>query len=293
MSDGFREANMISPTMRPEDGFVLSVEVVPPAGSDPQALLDRLASLAALPLSGFSIASNPVAKPRMCAMALCARIQQHTGRPGVLHCTTRDHNRLSLQSLLWGARGLGIDAALICTGDFIALGDRAATTTVRDVGVLDLISMAREAGFYTGVVFDPRPESDGWRQAAERLRQKAAAGAQFAVTQPVYDDAGVTRVLEVTRDAGVPLILGILPLRSARHAEFLHTRVAGIAVPDALRARMACAADPLQEGIANAQDMLREARRNFAGACLMPPFDHYEMLWDILAVPRAPVVRPR
>jgi len=263
--------------------FVITVEVVPPAGPDSAPLLASLKPLAPLPIDAFSVATNPVAKPRMSAMALCHLIQRGTGRPAVLHLTTRDHNRLSLQALLWGAKALGIETVLAASGDFVALEERRRTTTVRDLSVFDLIQMARENGFQTGVVFDPHWEQDGLDEAVQRLMKKAASGAQFAVTQPVYDADGVNRLQTVLAGIGMPVLMGILPLRSPRHAEFLHTRVAGISVPAVLRGRMHRAADPAAEGIANASDMLAAARRTFAGACIMPPFDHYEDLEKILS----------
>jgi len=264
------------------ESFTITVEVVPPVGPDPEPTLTALERLTALTFDGFSVATNPVAKPRMSALALCALIQERTGRPTTLHCTTRDHNRLSIQGLLWGARALGIETVLVATGDFVALGDRARTTTVRDVDVLALVHMAREAGLYTGVVLDPHPESNGLERATRRLGRKVEAGAQFAVTQPVYDEASGRALAEATRHIGMPIILGILPLRTARHAEFLHHHVAGIAVPEGMRARMTGARDPVAEGMANARDMLAVARQHFGGACLMPPFDHYEALFEII-----------
>lgn len=262
--------------------FIITVEVVPPAGHDAAPLLSALASLAPLPVEGFSVATNPVAKPRMSALALSALIQQRTGRPTILHVTTRDHNRLSLPGLLWGARALGIETVLAATGDFVALGDRASTTTVRDVDVFGLVHMAREAGLHTGVVLDPHPESDGFERSIARLERKVEAGAQFAVTQPVYDEASARQLATATSHLPIPIILGILPLRTARHAEFLHHRVAGIAVPEPVRQRMHSAANPLAEGIAGARALLDIARQLFAGACVMPPFDHYEVLFDLL-----------
>ena len=267
------------------DKFTLTVEVVPPAGADAAPLLAALEPLAGLSFDAFSVATNPVAKPRMSAMALCTLLQQKTGRPAILHCTTRDHNRLSLQAMLWGARALGIDTVLIATGDFIALGDRAHTTAVGDLDVFALVRMAREANLRTGVVFDPHPESNGLAAAVRRLAVKVEAGAQFAVTQPVYDEDSAELLLEATVPFGIPITLGILPLRTPRHAEFLHHKVAGIAVPEKVRNRMRDAADPVAEGAANAAEMLAIARRRFAGACLMPPFDHYEVLVDILRGP--------
>jgi methylenetetrahydrofolate reductase (NADPH) len=264
------------------EAFTVTVEVVPPAGPNAEPLLTALEGLSKLTFDGFSVATNPVAKPRMSALAMCTLIQEHTGRPATLHCTTRDHNRLSIQGLLWGARGLGIETVLVATGDFVALGDRARTTTVRDVDVFELVRLARKAGLHTGVVLDPHPEWNGLERAIQRLERKAEAGAQFAVTQPVYDEASGRALAEATRHIGMPIILGILPLRNARHAEFLHHHVAGIAVPKGVRMRMAGARDPVAEGAANARDILAVARQHFAGACLMPAFDHYEVLFEII-----------
>ncbi|MGQ9585531.1 MAG: methylenetetrahydrofolate reductase [Anaerolineae bacterium] len=266
----------------PRGTFTVTVEVVPPAGPNAGPLLEALAGLVTLPFDAFSVATNPLAKPRLSALALCVLIQQRTGRPAILHCTTRDHNRLSLQGLLWGARALGVETVLAATGDFMALGERARTTTVRDVDVFDLVRMAREAGLRTGVVLDPHPESDGLEEAVRRLERKVQAGAQFAVTQPVYSEAAVADLAAAIEGVGIPVLLGILPLRTTRHAEFLHHKVAGIAVPEAVRERMRRAANPVAEGIALAREVLSLARERFAGACIMPPFDHYEVLSAIL-----------
>jgi len=265
------------------DRFLITVEIVPPAGADIQPLLSALKPLKGLPVDGYSVAANPVAKPRMSAMALCARLQQETGRPAILHCTTRDHNRLSLQSLLWGARALGIETVLVTTGDFVALGDRATVTDVADADVFGLIDMARSTGLRTGVVLDPGPASGGLEGPVRRLKRKIAAGAQFVVTQPFYDRAGTDALVAATRHIDIPIILGILPLRTPRHAQFLNDKVAGINVPVKVRERMRRAADPAAEGLANSRAMLALAREHFAGACLMPPFDRYDMLASILA----------
>ena len=272
--------------MQPSPGaerFAVAVEVVPPRGPDPEPLLRALEAVSNLPFDRFSVATNPVARPRMNALALSYLIQQRTGKPATLHCTTRDHNRLSLQALLWGARALGIGSVLVATGDLVALADRARTTTVRDLDVYHLVRMAREAGLHTSVVLDPRLGSD--RTLAEqvrRLERKIEAGAQGVVTQPVYDEAGAKRLREATRHLEVPISLGILPLRSARHAQFLHDRVAGIVVPAVVQAEMERARDPVAAGIAGAREMLAIARQWFSGACIMPPFDRFEILSSIL-----------
>ena len=258
---------------------------MPSAGPDAGPLMHLLKSVSNLPFDAFSVATNPVAKPRMSAMATCALAQQETGKPAILHCTTRDHNRLSLQGMLWGAQALGIGTVLIASGDMVALDDRRITTTVRDMDVFGLVGLARESGLQTGVVIDPHPESDGFERAVRRLAQKVDAGAQFAVTQPIYDAETAHAMARATQSAGIPVIMGILPLRTARHAEFLHQKVAGIAVPKQLREQMHQADDTIKTGNQNARRMLALAREIFAGACVMPPFDHYEVLEEIILNP--------
>ena len=275
----FGERHMLG---SPDSEFVNLVEVVPPAGPDPGPVLDALSALAGLPIAAFTVASNPVAKPRMSALAVCALIIQRTGVPAIVHCTTRDHNRLGVWSLLCGARALGIQTALITTGDYVALGDRGSTTTVGDLDVFALVGMARSVGLQTGVVFDPHPETGGLDAQVERLVEKADAGAEFVVTQPLFDEEGVARLASRLAVAGIPAILGVLPLRSARHADFLHHRVSGISVPEAVRRRMLSAENPIAEGLSTACDLLAAARRHFAGACLMPPFGHYEVVAQML-----------
>jgi methylenetetrahydrofolate reductase (NADPH) len=262
-------------------GFLVTVEVVPSAGPDASALLETLRPLASLPFQAFSVASHPVARPRMDALAACALLERATGKPCILHCTPRDHNRLALQGLLWGARALGIRTVLAATGDRIALSERGLTG-VRDLDVFALIRLAAEAGLQVGVVFSPREGPRGLSREAERLRRKAEAGAGFAVTQPVYSPEEAGKLAEAARPAGLPVLLGVLPLRTPRHAEFLHRRVAGIPVAEGARRRMREAADPTAEGLALAREMLDTARRLFAGACLMPPFGHYEILNSLL-----------
>jgi len=262
--------------------FNILIEVVPPAGPDAGPLMQLLTSISGLPFDAFSVATNPVAKPRMSAMATCALTQQAVGKPAILHCTTRDHNRLSLQGMLWGAQALGIRTVLVATGDMVALADRQITTTVRDMDVFELVGLARQSGLQTGVVIDPHPESNGFGNAIRRLKQKVDAGAQFAVTQPIYDVETAHAMARATQSMGIPVIMGILPLRTARHADFLHQKVAGITVPRPLREQMHQTDDTIKTGNQNAREMLAIARERFAGACIMPPFDHYEVLENII-----------
>jgi homocysteine S-methyltransferase len=153
---------------------------------------------------------------------------------------------------------------------------------VSDLDVFELVGMARASGMRTGVVLDWRPESDGLTREVRRLARKVEAGAQFVVTQPVYDEVSADELAEALQPVAIPVIMGVLPLRTPRHAEFLHRKVAGIVVPERIRKRMHDAADPVAEGAANAAEMITVARQRFSGVCIMPPFDHYEVLFDIL-----------
>ena len=132
------------------------------------------------------------------------------------------------------------------------------------------------------IYFDPHPETEGLNREAERLKEKVRRGAQFVVTQPVYTKESARQIADAIGSTAVPIMLGILPLRTARHAEFLHEKVSGISVPEPVRRRMHSTADPVQEGIRMSRELLQHARKLFPGACLMPPFGHYEIVDEIL-----------
>ena len=262
--------------------FDVTVEVVPPVGGDTGPLMRVLEGINGLSFSGFSVASNPVAKPRMDALSFCRILQDRLKRPTTLHVTTRDHNRLSLQGLLWGAKALGIKRVLAMTGDFVPLADGGRISSVRDLSLPDLIGMARDAGLRTGVVMDPFTDTLRLGIAMKRLKEKVDAGAEFVVTQPVYTAEDAEIIAEAIEPLGIPAVLGILPLRTFRHALFLHQKVAGIEVPTSVRAAMEDAEDPTKEGIALTRDLLDVAKAHFSGACIMPPFDHFEIFHGVL-----------
>src|SRR3989339_1255490 len=236
--------------------FIITIEVVPPKGNDAGPLLEKLQSLAELNFHAFSTASSPVAKPRMSAMVFAHLIQKTTQRRAILHCTTRDHNRIGLQSELWGAKALGIDTIMAVTGDPSAARAEEKTSTVGDLNVYDLISLGRDSGLTTGAVLDFRPEVNGLEYEAKRLEKKAEAGCRFIVTQPVYDEDTAKNIHDAVKHLKVPVVMGILPLLSYRHAVFLNDKVAGIAVPAHLRKEMETAKIPLSVGISQSRQML-------------------------------------
>ncbi len=262
--------------------FVITIEVVPPQGNSGDDVLEKLSSLGALSFNGFSVASNPVAKPKMSAMVFSHLVQKATGKPAILHCTIRDHNRLGLQSELWGAKAMGIDTVIAVTGDPSASGADNSTKFVADINVFELITMMKNSDLYTGAVLDFRPEINGLDHEIKRLEKKVAAGCQFVVTQPVYDKDTAKAIFSGVRHLNIPVIMGILPLLSYKHAKFLHDKVDGIAVPESLQQQMKNSDNPVNHGVSQAKEMLDLARTMFSGACIMPPFDRYEILKDIL-----------
>ena len=266
--------------MSPSAEFTIYVEVVPPAHADPEPLLTALGKLAPLPIDAFNIATNPVAKPRMSALAFSSLVQRETGKPAVLHITTRDHNRLSLQSLLWGARALGIERVLVTTGDYPPAKDENPASMVADLTVFELIQLAVKDNFQTGVVY--QPPAGKLAPSLDRLRRKRDLGASFVITQPFYDRRGADRLARAAEACQLPLLPGILPLRSYRHARFMHQRVAGIIIPRPLLIRLEDSPRPERTGLDNAREMIALARARFPGMCLMPPFQAYQMLFKLL-----------
>ena len=262
--------------------FKITIEVVPPEG-EYDALIAEIKKISHLAFDGFSVASNPIAKPRMSAMVFAYLLQQQTRKPAILHCTIRDHNVIGLQGEMWGAKALGIETVIAMTGDPAKkVKNQRSVSTVGDVNVFELVKMSRGSGLSTGAVLDFRPEINGLDSEIKRLEKKVNSGAQFIVTQPVYDEKTAKAISKATNHLNVPVIMGILPLLSYRHARFLHDKVAGIAVPEKLRDEMEKAIEPVEQGIVQTKRILDIAKDQFSGACIMPPFDRFEILSRIL-----------
>ncbi len=265
-----------------KDDFVITIEVVPPEGNDPSFLLKKLHDIAHLNFHAFSVASNPVAKPKMSALIFAHLLQKQTTKASILHFTIRDHNLLSLQSELWGAKALGIDTVIAVTGDPSSANAHLGASTVGDLNVFELITLSKVSQMTTGAVLDFRPEINGLEHETIRLEKKVAAGANFIVTQPIYDEKTAKKIHAATSPLGVPVIMGILPLLSYRHAIFLHDKVEGNTITEPRRMKMEKTPDPLGECIKESRDMVELAKTYFQGACIMPPFNKFEILSQIL-----------
>jgi homocysteine S-methyltransferase len=231
-------------------------------------------------------------------LALCARIQERVGLPTLMHVTTRDRNLLGLLAHLLAAHELNVRNLIVITGDPPKMGDLPDATPVYDLDSIGLLRLIH--GLNRGI--DPggkplgaatqflcatgvEPAAQDYPRELERLRAKVDAGAEFIMTQPVYDEDLLDRLLADVAPLGVPVLVGLLPLASHKNAEFLHNEVPGMSVPDPIRERMrkAGSGDPGRlEGIQIAREMLTRVKDRVAGAYIMPPFGRYQLALDVV-----------
>ena len=273
--------------------FVVSVELDPPKGADPGRIIDRAQYCKENEIDAINVADGPRASARMSAQSLCVLLQNKVGIDTILHYTCRDRNLLGIQSDLLGAYALGLRNILAITGDPPKLGDYPDATAVYDVDSIGLIRIMDHLnhgcdlagnligpalGIHIGCGADPsKPD---WDKEIRRLEEKVKAGAEYVMTQPVYDPSTVERFLSAVKHLQVPIMIGILPLYSHRNAEFLHNEVPGMRIPDDIRERMhkAGSGEKAQlEGVAIAQEALLAARELAQGAYIMPPFNKVEL----------------
>jgi homocysteine S-methyltransferase len=278
--------------------FVISVEVNPPAGLSPAKALEGARLLKAGGVDVINIADGARATARMGNFALCHRIQEELGIPALMHVTTRDRNVLGLVAHLLGCHELGVHNLVVITGDPPKMGDFPDATPVYDldsIGLLRLIEQMNR-GFDPGgkplggatrflCATGAEPAAKDYARELSRLRQKVDAGAELVMTQPVYDVAVLDKFLEDTRDLGVPVLVGLLPLASYKNAEFLHNEVPGMSVPEHIRDRMRRAGnaeDGRNEGVAIAREMLTAVKERVHGAYIMPPFGRFELALRVI-----------
>jgi 5,10-methylenetetrahydrofolate reductase len=278
--------------------FVVSVEIDPPRGINTQKVLAGAKLMAERGVDAINIADSPMARIRMSASSLAYQFHALFPRMEIiLHYTTRDRNLMGLQSDLLGAHAVGLRNILCLTGDPPSVGDYPNMTAVYDtnsVGLVGIVgkmnrgvdvaetSIGSPTNFAIGCAVNPTAEN--LDHELDHFRHKLDAGAQFVMTQPVYEVACWERFL--ARLGGmpkIPILIGILPLQSFRHAEFLHNEVPGIQVPDWIRQRMHDAGNEGQKvGVELAQQLLRECKAHANGVYLMPSFGRYENCLEVL-----------
>jgi len=285
--------------------FVVSVEMSPPKGFDVGGVLSGALMLKQEGADVVNIADTPRARMRMSAWAVAHLVQTEVGLETVLHFPTRGRNLLRVQGDLLAAHALHIRNLFVVMGDPPSIGDYPEATDNYDVvpsGLVKLIkqnfnrgtdgagaSIGRPCSFTVGVALDPG--SLDVEREIKTLRRKIEAGADFALTQPVFDPTILRTFLKryegLHGPLKLPLLIGLLPLASARHAEFLHNEVPGITLTDAVLDRMRLAGDEgRREGIKIAQELLLELRDLAAGAYLMPPFGRFDTAAEVFSIVR-------
>ncbi|HSA91379.1 MAG TPA: bifunctional homocysteine S-methyltransferase/methylenetetrahydrofolate reductase [Terriglobales bacterium] len=279
--------------------FVTFVEIVPPKGANPEKEIAGARLLKAAGVDGINIPDSPRASARMSAQSLAILVQQQVGIEAVLHYTCRDRNVLSIQSDLLGASAIGIRNLICITGDPPKLGNYPDATAVFDVDAIGLVNIvhnlncgmdigANPVGSATSFVIGcgANPGAPNLEEEVRRFQYKVEAGAQFCVTQPVFDIALLEDFLRRVEHCRIPIIAGIWPLVSVRNAEFMKIELR-ITVPDAIFERMgraSSAESARAEGIEIAREMLQAARPMVQGAQVSAPLGRYPAAVDVLEV---------
>ncbi|MGV3709174.1 MAG: bifunctional homocysteine S-methyltransferase/methylenetetrahydrofolate reductase [Gemmatimonas sp.] len=280
--------------------FVTSVEIVPPRGVETQRLEHDAAALAKAGVDAINVPDGPRAQSRMGAIA-CSLIIERNGIEAVTHYCCRDRNLLGMLSDLLGASALGLRNLLLITGDPPKMGPYPDATAVFDIDAIGLTNLATKLNrgldpggnpigtstrFVVGVGVNPAAID-----AAHELRRfhwKVEAGAEYAITQPVFDPQQLENFVRSIDDVRIPIVAGIWPLVSARNAEFLANEVPGVTVPPAVLERMRRASEKskehgVAEGVAIAREMLERVRGSVQGVQVSAPFGKIELALDVFS----------
>ena len=277
--------------------FVTMVEIVPPKGIDISKEVEGARFLKSVGVDAVNIPDSPRASARMSNQALSLLIQREVGIDAILHYTCRDRNVLCIQSDLLGAAAVGIRNLICITGDPPKMGNYPDATAVFDVDAIGLVNIVHNlnrgldlggnpigtgTGFVIGVGANP-----GLTDLDEEIRRfeyKVEAGAEYAVTQPVFDLRLLENFLRRIEHCRIPVVAGIWPLVSVRNAEFMKNELR-VSVPDSILDRMARAPNPeaaRAEGVAIAREMLTAVRQTVQGAQISAPLGRYSSAVDVL-----------
>ncbi|HUD67678.1 MAG TPA: bifunctional homocysteine S-methyltransferase/methylenetetrahydrofolate reductase [Candidatus Sulfotelmatobacter sp.] len=277
--------------------FVTMVEIVPPKGTDIRKEVEGARFLKSVGVDAVNIPDSPRASARMSNQALSLLIQREVGIDAVLHYTCRDRNVLCIQSDLLGAAAVGIRNLICITGDPPKMGNYPDATAVFDVDAIGLVNIVHNlnrgldlgsnpigagTGFVIGV--GANPGLTDLDEEVRRFEYKVEAGAEYAVTQPVFDLRLLENFLRRIEHCRIPVVAGIWPLVSVRNAEFMKNELR-VSVPDSILERMARAQTPetaRAEGVAIAREMLMAARQMVQGAQISAPMGRYSSAVDVL-----------
>lgn len=271
--------------------YTVIVELDPPKELSATEFMQGARALRDAGVDAVTLADNSLAVMRMSNMALGALMKQEGIEP-LLHISCRDRNLIGQQSHLMGLHALDIRQILVITGDPSRFGDFPGATSVFDVSSFDMLKMVKQlndglafsgralaerASFSVGAALNPHVRH--LDKAIKRMERKVEAGADYIMTQPIYDPRMFETLHEATRHVGVPIFVGIMPLVSSRNAEFLHNEVPGITLSDEARHRMSLykGARAREEGLAMARELIDAAMDHFNGIYLITPMMRYEM----------------
>ena len=271
--------------------YVVSVEIDPPRGINPRKAVEGARLLREAGADAINIGDSPMARVRMSALALAVEIQREAGIETIIHQTTRDRNLMALQADLLGAHALGVRNVIALTGD--PPPEASQSSAVWDVDAIGFIRILKRlnegvdvAGNSLGrptdflVACAANPTAGDIPVELGRVRAKLDAGADLLMTQPVYDLATLEEFFERLGTVETPVLLGILPLMSSRHTEFIHNELEGVIIPDAIRERMRAAGEAgADAGLEIATEQIEEARGLpwVSGVYVMPSFGRYEV----------------
>jgi homocysteine S-methyltransferase len=279
--------------------FITSVEITPPRGCDPKRVLKSTQKLKESGVDAINIPDGPRALTRMSAQHLSILIKQQVGIEPVLHYTCRDRNLLGMMSDMLGLDAVGIKNLLIITGDPPKMGDFPDATAVFDVDSVGLTHMVNnlnhgidlggnQVGCPTSYLIGVGVNPCAIDMATElrRFQWKVSAGADFAITQPVFDVRKLMEFLNKIKHLNIPIIAGVWPLISLRNAEFMNNEVPGISVPNEIMERMRQAKSKekaLQQGIDIAREMIRHIKDHIQGVQVSAPLGKVQYALDVLA----------
>ena len=284
--------------------FITTVEIVPPKGVDPKPMFDQCRALKAAGVDAVNVPDGPRAQSRMGALLSGVLIEREVGLESVVHYCCRDRNLLGMLSDLLGAAAAGLRNLLLVTGDPPKMGPYPDATAVFDIDAIGLTNLVARLNrgldpghnaigaptrFVIGVGVNPA--APDFERELRRLHWKVEAGAEFAITQPVFDLDQLDRFLKRVEGFNLPIIGGIWPLVSLRNAEFLANEVPGVTVPEEILTRMRRASEAgreeaLAEGVRIAREMLAAVRDRLRGAQVSAPLGRVPVALDVLAAGR-------
>lgn len=274
--------------------LITTVELDVPRGLDMSSVIEGARYLKERGIDAVNISDGARARLRMSPIAISKLVTDATGMECITHLACRDRNMVSLQAEVIGAHELGVRNILAVTGDPTHIGDYPSATSVYDVDSIGLIRalgrmntgrdlMGNPLGSPTGftIACAVNPAAEDLERELDRLAMKAEQGAHVAFSQPIFDDEVLLRFLERSAAIDVSFMLGVIPLRTIRHAEFLHYEVPGMTIPGWVRERMQSAGSDTEAatavGIELATEFLRRVQDRIDGVYLMPPFKKYDI----------------